>query len=134
MDTSAFLDSSVVLYAFDKKAFDKSEKAFALIRSGAFVSPQVLFETLFVLLRKVKLTKAEAVNFIRFLLSHSLLQEENKAVVENALAVFSKYNLQSYDSKIVAAALVAGCATLYSEDMQHGLVIENSLTILNPFL
>ncbi len=43
-------------------------------------------------------------------------------------------NLQVFDSKIIAAALVAGCSILYSEDMQNGLVIDNRLTIVNPFL
>jgi predicted nucleic acid-binding protein len=34
----------------------------------------------------------------------------------------------------VAAALDAGCVTLYSEDMQHGQVIDGRLTLINPFL
>jgi predicted nucleic acid-binding protein len=34
---------------------------------------------------------------------------------------------------IVAAALLAGCETLYSEDMQDGLLIDNRLRISNPF-
>jgi predicted nucleic acid-binding protein len=34
---------------------------------------------------------------------------------------------------IVAAALLAGCDTLYTEDMHPGLVIENRLRIVNPF-
>jgi predicted nucleic acid-binding protein len=35
---------------------------------------------------------------------------------------------------MIAAALEVGCSTLYSEDLQNNQVIENSLTILNPFL
>ncbi len=34
---------------------------------------------------------------------------------------------------IVAAALLAGCTTLYPEDLRHGQVIERQLTIRNPF-
>lgn len=37
-----------------------------------------------------------------------------------------------WDSLIVAAALDAGCSTLYSEDMQHGRVVDGRLTIVNP--
>jgi len=33
---------------------------------------------------------------------------------------------------IVAAAVLAGCETLYSEDLQHGQVIDG-ITIENPF-
>jgi predicted nucleic acid-binding protein len=38
-----------------------------------------------------------------------------------------------YDSLIIASALEAGCATLFSEDMQHGQAIDSTLTIRNPF-
>jgi predicted nucleic acid-binding protein len=37
-----------------------------------------------------------------------------------------------WDSLIVAAALDAGCTTLFSEDMQHGQVLRGQLTIINP--
>jgi predicted nucleic acid-binding protein len=35
---------------------------------------------------------------------------------------------------IVAAALLGGCETLYSEDMQDGLLIDRQLRICNPFI
>ena len=38
------------------------------------------------------------------------------------------------DSLIVVAALDAGCSMLYSEDMQHGQVVDGRLTIINPVL
>jgi predicted nucleic acid-binding protein len=76
-----------------------------------FISPQVIFECL-----------------------NGYLQLENEAVVETTLLIFGKYSLQVFDSKIIASALHADCTILYSEDMQHGLVIENKLTIINPFL
>jgi predicted nucleic acid-binding protein len=44
------------------------------------------------------------------------------------------YSFSYWDSFIVAAALDAGCATLYSEDMQHGQKVESGLIIINPFI
>lgn len=44
------------------------------------------------------------------------------------------YSFSYWDSLIVAAALDAGCTTLFSEDMQHGQKIENALTVINPFV
>jgi predicted nucleic acid-binding protein len=35
---------------------------------------------------------------------------------------------------VCASALRAGANELYSEDMQHGLVIDNQLKIINPFI
>jgi predicted nucleic acid-binding protein len=43
------------------------------------------------------------------------------------------YSLQFYDALIIATALEHGCHTLITEDMQHGLVVEERLTINNPF-
>jgi predicted nucleic acid-binding protein len=51
-----------------------------------------------------------------------------------ALKVFEKYGYSIFDSLIIAAALELGCNTLYTEDMQHGQVIEGTLKITNPFL
>ena len=39
-----------------------------------------------------------------------------------------------YDALIVAAALETQCDVLFSEDMQHNLIVDNSLKIVNPFL
>ena len=37
------------------------------------------------------------------------------------------------DSLLLAAAVEAGCSTFLSEDLQHGQVIEDALTVVNPF-
>jgi len=50
-----------------------------------------------------------------------------------ALRLAVRHGFHIYDALIVAAALEAGCATLYSEDMQSGQVIGGRLTIRNPF-
>lgn len=47
--------------------------------------------------------------------------------------VAERYGLSVYDALIVAAALLVGCETLYSEDMQDGLVIDHQLSVCNPF-
>ena len=48
-------------------------------------------------------------------------------------ALAEKYQLSVYDAMFVSAALIAGCMTLWSEDMHNGLLIENRLRIVNPF-
>jgi predicted nucleic acid-binding protein len=56
------------------------------------------------------------------------------ATVHKALDVRERYGFSWYDSLIVAAALVAGCHRLYSEDMQHGQLIDGQLSVINPFV
>ena len=46
--------------------------------------------------------------------------------------LLAKLGFCIYDGLIVAAAVSAGCAILYSEDLQQGQVIDQ-LTIQNPF-
>lgn len=51
----------------------------------------------------------------------------------SGLQLAQRYGFSVYDSFIVAAALLANCDTLWSEDMQDGLVVEGRLRIVNPF-
>ncbi len=129
-----FIDSNIALYLIDDVLSEKKKIAISLIAATGFISPQVVFECLHVCLRKRKLDKKDALAFVRFLIKASYLQNEDEAVLETAFHVFERYGLSSYDSKIVASALAAGCSILYSEDMQNGLLIENRLTVINPFL
>ncbi len=52
---------------------------------------------------------------------------------QEALVIAEKYGYKIYDALIVASALEARCTILYSEDMQDGQVIDQGLTIRNPF-
>jgi predicted nucleic acid-binding protein len=53
---------------------------------------------------------------------------------QSGLRLAERHGFSIYDSFIVAAALAAGCDTLWSEEMQHGMVIEQRLRIANPFV
>ena len=52
---------------------------------------------------------------------------------EAALQIAERYKYSIYNGLIIAAALEVGCNMVYSDDLQDGEVIENSLTIRNPF-
>jgi predicted nucleic acid-binding protein len=54
-------------------------------------------------------------------------------VVAKAMEIESQAGISYWDALIVAAALLSGCDTLYSEDFQHGRVFEERLTVVNPF-
>ena len=51
-----------------------------------------------------------------------------------AIRIAKEYRFAWYDSLIIASALENSCSILVSEDLQHGQVIEKSLTIINPFI
>ena len=50
------------------------------------------------------------------------------------LQVTERYGTAVYDAMVIAAALLAGCSTLLSEDLQHGQVFNRRLRIRNPFV
>jgi predicted nucleic acid-binding protein len=69
-------------------------------------------------------------NLLRSLLTvHPLTVETH----ETGLGLAERYGLSTYDAMIAASALHAGCDTLWSEDMQDGMVIDGGLRIVNPF-
>jgi len=55
------------------------------------------------------------------------------ATMQRALDIAGRYGFSWFDSLIVASAIEAGCDTLYTEDLQHGQLIEGKLTVTNPF-
>ncbi len=75
------------------------------------------------------------------LIANVILEIDNNFKIVNfslttqmkSIKIKEKYNLQYYDSLILATALENGCDILYSEDMQHGQIIENQIKIINPF-
>jgi predicted nucleic acid-binding protein len=54
--------------------------------------------------------------------------------IREAVRLAARYQLSHWDSLIVAAALLAECETLYSEDLQHRQVFDDRLTVINPFV
>ncbi|MFZ1344751.1 hypothetical protein [Thiothrix eikelboomii] len=53
--------------------------------------------------------------------------------IEQALVLGERYGYSYFDSLMLASALEQGCSILYSEDMQHGQILEGGLRIIDPF-
>ena len=137
MSAENFLDSNIIIYLFDETAPEKRQRAERLIREivdseSGCISYQVVQETLNVLGRVLGADSDE----LRELLEEILLPlwqiDPTEELYRSSLRIQARYGFSFYDSLIVAAALGAGCTTLYSEDMQDGQRIEG-LTIRNPF-
>jgi len=134
MTAKFFVDSNVVLYTIGKDA-RKANIARSLMAEQPAVSVQVVSECVSVCLRKLSFTREQAYAFARTLMDRAeevLSLEE--PTVDQAAALAIRYQLSHWDALIVASALLAGCDTLYSEDLQHGQVFEDRLTVVNPFL
>ncbi len=129
----AFLDTNILVYA-SLTGDPKAATGKAVRDAGGVISVQVLNELANVLRRKLSRpwdTVGEILTITRQLLEVVPLTEE---VHEAGLRLAERYSLSIYDAMIAAAALASGCDTLWSEDMQHDMLIEGRLRIRNPFL
>jgi predicted nucleic acid-binding protein len=132
MSAEVFFDTSILLYLLSADV-RKAERVETLLGAGGTISVQVLNEFAAVARRKAALSWAEvreALGTVRSLCTTDPVTEE---IHDRGLDIAERYGFSLYDSMIVAAAQVADCTVLYSEDLQHRQVIDGTLTIQNPF-
>jgi predicted nucleic acid-binding protein len=134
-------DTNVLAYAagIGRSAADRSKVAMAdallaeVVATEQLVLPvQVCLELHHLLVRKRGLSSAKAAELVRDYSDGALIVASDLEVLELAFELADRHRLQTYDSVIVASAAHAGCAILFSEDMQHGFEWQG-VTIVNPF-
>ncbi|STZ56005.1 Predicted nucleic-acid-binding protein, contains PIN domain [Moraxella lacunata] len=127
-----FMDSNILLYSIGND--DKQPIAEKLSRNpNAVISTQVLNEFCNVVFRKKLMTDDELLSSIRFFKKYFIIIDLNSDFVVDALHIKKRYQYSYWDSLIIATALYVNTPILYSEDMHHNHIIENKLTIINPF-
>ncbi len=127
-----FLDSNVLVYAFTDDA--RAATAQALLDRGCTISVQGLNEFANVARRKLGKSWREIrddLAAIRTLCATVIPIDVDTH--ETALRLAERYGFAMFDALMVATASKAGCTTLWSEDMQDGMVIDGKLRIANPF-
>ena len=125
MNGTEFLDSNVILYAYDPKNARKQSVAQELleraVRGECVISVQVLAEVSSTLLHKLATPwPAAAVLDLLDLLAPIPLVVAAEEIVRRAVQAHAEYGIHFYDGMIVAAAERAGCAKIWSEDLNPG--------------
>jgi predicted nucleic acid-binding protein len=98
------------------------------------MSIRVLSETANIMRRKLGFDISAIRTVINRISQECSLLHLINSTLNNAFDIAERYGFSHYDSLIIAAALQTDCTTLYSEDMQHGQVIEERMMTINPFL
>ena len=136
MSGREFLDTNVLIYAHDARSPSKRDRARELIRRlmrerRGVLSLQVLQEFFAAATRKLGMSSEDAgrrvVQYSRF--DIVIL---GAADLVAAIDLHRLHHLSIWDALVVRAALNGACATLHTEDMQSGRVVE-SLTLRDPF-
>lgn len=139
MSAEFFIDTNVLVYHLDTTDKRKHKIAEGIVRDAlavgnACISSQVVQECLNVLLRKAAapLGNEQARIYLDAVLLPLTQVGWSENVIHRALDVKARWRFGFHDSLIVAGAMLGGCKTLLSEDLQHGQRLDG-LTVENPF-
>ena len=136
MTARSFLDSNILVYADDRSAGPKRDRARTLIRETMLagtgvLSLQVLQEYFATATKKLHLPSAAARRRVALFSRFDVVVLS----VQDVLAAIDLHQLHQFsiwDALVIRAGLNAGCQVLYSEDLQDGQRID-SLEVVNPF-
>jgi predicted nucleic acid-binding protein len=138
MPAKVFVDTNIWLYSMIQRSDDdvRHQQAADFILKLAYpvINSQVIREICSNLIKKSRIPEERLRVLIYGLYQGCEVIASNISQHVLASRLRDSYSLSYWDSLIIAAALDAGCTTLFSEDMQHGQKFESYLTIINPFI
>ena len=139
MNTAAksFVDSNILIYANDKDEPAKQKLAIQVldelwVKNSGVLSVQVLQEFYYNITRKIRkpLARSEARDVVE---EYAIwCGATGVREVREALRIESSVRISFWDALIVASAVQRGATRIFSEDMNHGQIIEG-IEIVNPF-
>ena len=137
-DDKVFIDTNIIIYAYDVTAGKKHETARAIITDlwdsglGA-ISTQVLQEFFVNVVLKIPkpIDKQQAKEIVRDFLNWHVVVNTGSSIID-AIDIGIRFGYSFWDSMIIEAAIKSGAAILISEDFQDGQVV-SGVTITNPF-
>lgn len=134
MQGNVFVDTNVLIY-FISSEERKKVKAKEVIFSNqdVCISSQVISEFISVCFSKNLLEFDEINILIGDLIDALKFSVIKETTIKKALQIKKDLNYSYWDSLVIASALENNCSVLYTEDMQNGQTIDNSITIINPF-
>lgn len=133
-----FVDSNILVYAYDNTQGDKHQKALTLLEklwlSGVgCLSVQVLQEFYYNITRRSAkpLSPTDATKIIEDF-SEWIIHRPGIRDILAAIALLQRHNISFWDAMILRSALQCNCARLWTEDLSNGQKYE-LVTVINPF-
>lgn len=137
-ETSTFIDTNVLVYAYDSSDAVRQPLAQAVLEQlwadgTGVLSTQILQEFYSVATRKLTpaLSRTDAREIVELYSAWPVVLIEPSLIV-TASQLEEQHQLSFWDALVIEAARVAGARLLLTEDMQNGRVIEG-IRIENPF-
>ena len=132
-----FFDTNILVYSVDENDLQKKEIASQLLTDASssktgFISTQSLQEFYNVAVKKLKLSKQIAKEYVELFSSQLTVRQITVPLILNAIDISIKNKLSFWDSLILSSANDNGCIIVYSEDLNNGQIVGGT-KILNPF-
>lgn len=138
MNDSVFVDTNILIYAYDLDAGAKHNVASEIVRNlwlsrRGVISTQILQEFYVTVTKKISspLTPSRARGVIKTYESWHL-QINDLGTIMLGSELQERYTLSFWDGMVLAAARQAGARVLLTEDLNSGQVVEG-IEINNPF-
>lgn len=137
MTERSFVDTNILVYAHDKSAGAKQIMAADLLDQGTQTGRMVLstqvFQEFFVsAVKKLGIDPAVARRTIELYGTLQVVTIDLPDILA-AIDLQRLHHHSFWDALIIRAAQSARCSILYTEDLQHGQIIDG-LKVVNPFL
>jgi len=138
-DERCFVDSNIWIYAVTQSGSippnPRHEAAKVLIRTiQPYISVQVINEVSYNLVKKFKFTESDIQTLVKsFYRTYTVCPMMDEVLLLEASSIRQRYNISFWDSMLVSTAIQSQCSLFYTEDMRHGLIVNDVLTIVNPF-
>jgi len=138
MQDKIFVDTNIFVYSYSDDDIQKHAKAKKLLQKDLdndfiIISIQVLNE-FYSVMSKAKLTHQTITQQINEIVAQTYVKPISIETINRCLKIKEKYNYSWWDSLVLVSALENDCKIVYTEDMQHLQIIENSLKLINPFV
>jgi len=127
------LDTNILIY-LESNDIPKRKIAEILLSYDPVIPVQVVLEFINVTRRLRKVPKYQLIFEAYTLFRHCSIAPLEQSTLDLAKTLIDKYDFQIFDSIIIASVLESDCNTLYSEDMQHNMIVHQQLKIINPFI
>ena len=137
MTDNIMLDTNIWIYLYSKQSIGKSEIVRQLLASNSenlTLSTQILGELYNVFRRKKLVPLDQATKILQMMIHSFAIEPIDHPKVSIALEISSRYGYTYWDSVVIATAIDCNCTVLYSEDMQHNILICDRLRIINTFI
>ncbi|MGN6343192.1 MAG: PIN domain-containing protein [Ginsengibacter sp.] len=137
MKDKYFIDSNILIYAHTMQ--DEKKKAIAhqilSLNQEVLLNTQVINESINVFIKRFNISFVQIQKIVEEIIYYLPVRAIDEIRLGwLGLKIHNKYHYSYYDALIISSAVQNECSVLYSEDLHHNQKIENTLTIINPFL